>query len=187
MDAPSIRLPIWKSVYFLALLLVATPFVDLVTQVGNIRPGDLVWRYGFLGFFANNLLTPLLGLTLAAVAAAMLGHRRLLRTLNFFCVLFALLLIGFAGIFSLDVLQVRSGVEPAAANAFKLGALIALSKYLAGAAGLLFLAWTGRRTIAGWQASPTRTGSSGSRNSTTLVRPAPAAPPPLIKKPARDE
>jgi hypothetical protein len=132
----------WSSVYVLAALLVLEPMGDLLSQVLPLQPGELAWRFGFLGFFANNLLTPLLGATLAMVAAAYLGHGRALRVFSVVSLLAAVTLALALGGFTLDALQLRRSVQPAMTSRYDAGALIAVAKYLAGIVGFAVLART---------------------------------------------
>jgi hypothetical protein len=132
----------WSSVYLLATLLVLEPMGDLLSQVLPLQPSVLAWRFGFLGFFANNLLTPLLGATLAMVAAAYLGHGRTLRVLSIVSLVVAVVLVVTLGSFTLDALQLRRSVQPAMASRYDAGAAIAVAKYLAAIAGFAVLART---------------------------------------------
>lgn len=132
----------WSSVYLLAALLVLEPMGDLLSQVLPLQPSVLAWRFGFLGFFANNLLTPLLGATLAMVAAAYLGHGRALRVFSILSLVVAVVLVVALGGFTLDALQLRRSVQPAMASRYDAGAAIAVAKYLAAIVGFAVLART---------------------------------------------
>lgn len=132
----------WSSVYLLALLLVLEPLGDLLSQALPLQPSVVAWRYGFLGFFANNLLTPLLGATLAMVAAACLGHVRVQRVLSIVSLVVSVALLVALGSFALDALQLRKSVQPTLASRYEAGAAIAAAKYLAAIVGFAVLART---------------------------------------------
>lgn len=140
----------WSSVYLLATLLVLEPLGDLLSQALPLQPSVLAWRFGFLGFFANNLLTPLLGVTLAMVAAACLGHVRTQRVLSILCLVVSVSLLVALGSFGLDALQLRKSVQPAMISRYDAGAAIAIAKYFASIVGFALLARTrlrGSRTV----------------------------------------
>jgi hypothetical protein len=140
----------WSSVYLLAILLVLEPIGDLLSQALPLQPSVLAWRFGFLGLFANNLLTPLLGATLAMVAAACLGHARTQRVLSILSLVVSVALLAALGSFALDALQLRKSVQPAMISRYDAGAAIAVAKYLAAIVGFAVLARTrlrGARTV----------------------------------------
>ncbi len=168
------RAPIWTSVYFLSALLVATPTVDLVTQVWPLQPGSMVWRYGFLGLLGNNLLTPLLGFTLAGAAAILTENPRALRILSWMAFGVGLGLVAVLGLFSLDVLQLRASVAPEAKAGFQIGAGIAAGKYALAVVGYLLLGGTARRSLPrpsrGTVGEQTRIGTAGTLRNPLLVQ-----------------
>ena len=129
----------WPT-YFVALLLIATPALDYVTNVWPLRPGDPMWRYGSAGVLSGFLLTPLLGIVFALCAAAVLEQRRVLRVFSFLNVLLAPLLVVVTLLFALDVLQVRGAVPEESRPVFDTGATKAAVKYLTMAVAL---AWFG--------------------------------------------
>lgn len=130
---------VWKSAYVLAALLVATPLIDLATQVMPFQPGSGVWRYGVLGMLGNNLLTPLLGAVIAGIAAASLEHVRAIRIFSIGAGTLCLVIAGLALFFLLDVVQLRPTVEEGARSAFDLGAGLALGKFCGALLGFLVL------------------------------------------------
>ena len=167
------RSHIWTSVYFLSALLVATPAVDVLTQVWPLQPGSMVWRYGFLGFLGNNLLTPLLGLTLAGVAAMLAESRLALRLLSWTALAAGVGLLALLAFFSLDVLQLRASVAPEARPAFQVGAAIAAGKYVVAVLGYGLLGRAAWRSLPKQvRAAPPVTTRAASRG---LVRSAPLA------------
>ncbi len=109
---------VMRSMYPVAAILVIVPLMDLSTRVWPLRAADTGWRFGAFGLIANFLILPVAGLALATITAAVLHHRRTLRSLAAlsFAIGFALL-VG-SGLFALDFLQLRASVQKEAIGAF---------------------------------------------------------------------
>ena len=103
-----LALPGYVVVAFMLLM----PVVDVVAISLPLEPGDLQWRFGFLGTMTRFLETPAMGLLLLTVMAAMLEHRALLRAVSVVCILGAVVMLGISAIFALDALQVRNDFVP---------------------------------------------------------------------------
>lgn len=138
--------------YFIAILLIATPALDFVTSILPLRPSNIEWRFATVGLLSGFQLTPLLGIVLAMVTAALAGQSRVQRV---FAILNAVVAAASAVVlvfFLLDIVQLRSVVQPEAKASFEGAAWKAALKHL------LFViasAWLAR---AGFRAS--RWGSS---------------------------
>jgi hypothetical protein len=131
--------------YLVAVLLLLTPLLDFFAGILPLRLGSMEWRFASVGLLSGFLLTPLLGVVLAMAAAHLGGHLRVQRVLaiaNFFVVVF---MIGLFGLFVLDILQLRSVVQPAAKSAFESAAMKAVLKHLSFDVALAWLAWRGIR------------------------------------------
>jgi hypothetical protein len=126
--------------YFVCLLLILIPLVDLATNVWPLRFGDMGWRYGTVGLLSGFLVSPLMGLVLAVSAAAYMGHTRMLKTLGVLSALGVLILLGATGLFTLDALQIRAQVPPEGQSSYRVGAARAWVKNTLVAAGMLWLA-----------------------------------------------
>lgn len=100
-----------RGAYLFGFALMLTAAIDLLTTVWPMRPGEITWRYGFLGLSAGYLQTPTLGLMLIMGAAILDSNPMLLRVAAGVCLLTAVVLLGAMGIFGLDVIQVR-GIRP---------------------------------------------------------------------------
>jgi len=96
-----------RGLYLFGLAFMLTAAIDLFTTVWPLRPGEIAWRYGFLGLSAGYLQTPALGFVLIILTAVWQGRPGILRMAGVACLLTALVLIGVMGLFGLDVLQVR--------------------------------------------------------------------------------
>jgi hypothetical protein len=134
------------AVYLIAALLAAVPVFDLISTAWPLQPGNLSWRYGFLGLLANFLLTPMLGAVLAAATAALLRHALTLRLLSITFIVLALLLGAGLGLFAMDVVQLRAQLAQEALPNYQRTAIIAACKYLTGMLALLWLGVGGLRT-----------------------------------------
>lgn len=102
-----------KGLYPLGVLLMLVPLVDLSLRVFPPRFGQLQWRFATVGVALGNLGTILLGLALVGLVAAIVGHRKLLKTLGVFALVMAIVLIAVLVLFALDAVQIR---QMAAAN-----------------------------------------------------------------------
>ncbi len=103
--------------------------MDVLTNVWPLAFGDLRWRYGAVGLLSGFLLTSLLGMALAVLTAVALRHRRVLAVLFPLNVATAVFLLAAAGMFGLDVLQVRVTVPMESRSLFDVGAMKALFKF----------------------------------------------------------
>ena len=144
--------------YALAALLWIIPLIDIVANVWPLRPGDATWRYGSEGLLAGFLLTPFLGLALAAGLAAWRGEGGTLRLLGWLSGCAAGVLVVICGDFALNVLQVRSSIPAPAISRFDLGAAKAAAEYGLVVIGLAIWAFalirTARAMLAGAPRSP---------------------------------
>jgi chromate transport protein ChrA len=135
--------------YAVAFLLVAFPLVDFLQSIRGFQPGNLQWRFATVGLLSGVLLTPILGVIVAMVVAAIRGHalvQRLLAILNLLAaVVLLVLLIGFV----LDLLQLRSIVPEAGRAEFRSASMRAVVKHLSASLVLFFLGWRGWR-VSGW-------------------------------------
>ena len=137
--------------YLLAFYLVITPLLDALTRILPVRPGDVGWRFGAMGLVFNTLVTPLLGLFLAMLAAVFLGHRQMLRWLS---VVSYTATVGLAlglVLFMLDYVQARAGVVAEQQGgvdmvSWKAVFLGAVGVMIAGSLGRV--AWKASRTVA---------------------------------------
>ena len=132
--------------YFLAVVMVGTPVLDLVTNLWPLRLDDVQWRYGSAGLLGGFLMTPLLGIALAYGTAAFLRHRIVLRVLVAVSLLGAVGLVVVSGLFALDVLQLRGSVDPGRRGDFQIGAVKAVFKHWSTALALVLFAIAAHRS-----------------------------------------
>ena len=141
------------GLYPLGALLVWTPLVQVGAANWPLQLGLEDWRFGAARLLFPVLPTPLLGLLLWIAAAALLGHRRLLRFLGLAALLSAVLGLAVIGDFALNYFQVRTDIAKAARPAFDSGAIRAfamglLSAVFAIVLGVAVLRVSRRRGVA---------------------------------------
>ncbi len=141
--------------YLVGVVLVAIPLLDTAVRAWPLRAGDVAWRFGTAGILLNVLVTPLLGAWLITLAAAWLGHRRVVLTMTWLLGVVTMMLVGVVGMFLLDYIQLRQGVTQALAAydaaAWKALLVAFLSTTVSG--GLAYLGWKSIRTPAVGQKS----------------------------------
>jgi hypothetical protein len=131
-----------------AALLVLVPLGEGAVTVFPPKFDAVGWRFGALGLLSSSLLTPSLGLILAAAIAALLDHHRVLRALSVIGGLVAVAVAVMAGVFVLDVIQLRPTVNPQAATGYYLTSTQALLKQAAIVVTMVFFcrgAWLAAR------------------------------------------
>jgi hypothetical protein len=132
--------------YAFAALLVALPALDFVQSVGTPQLGNVQWRFATVGLLSSVLLTPMLGLVIGMAVASVRRHAPLLRVLALACALGAGALIVLVGGFTLDLFQLRSSVPDGGRAGFRTASIKAVTKHVAAALVLGFLAaraWRG--------------------------------------------
>lgn len=132
--------------YFVALLLVATPLVDFLTSVLPLRPGNIEWRFATVGLLSGFVLTPLLGIILAMLVASWAGHQRFHRIVAIVNGVIAALLVVTLLMFLLDIVQLRSVVQAEQKAAFEGSAVKAVIKHLTFVVATAWLAVGGYRS-----------------------------------------
>lgn len=133
--------------YFVALLLILFPLLEATLSVWPLRWGNESWRFGAVGQFSRALMSPMLGLLLAFLAAFLLEHRWVQYAIVGLSGIAAAFLGTAAAVFSLDALQLRSIVAPEGKFAFEVAALVAFGKCLIVFALALTFAFVGWRNL----------------------------------------
>jgi hypothetical protein len=148
------------SVFAIALLLIIIPFGETLVSVWPWRLSEANWRFGAMGFFSKAFMTPMVGLVLLLAVAVAAESGVVLRVISVATALYALVGVAFAGIFVLDILQLRAGVRPDLRTAFDQASILAFLRTLASTAIAVLVAlgaWrSGRRFT-----QRTRGGASG--------------------------
>lgn len=136
------------AAYFTIGLLVVLPFIDLAANLWPWQPGSVDWRFGAYGLLSGYLMTPMIGVAVALLAAVAWGHRRVARLLGATSLGLGILILVGAGLFALDVLQLRASIPPEGLSRFDVGGAKAIVKNGSMAVALV---WLG---IAAWRATP---------------------------------
>jgi hypothetical protein len=133
-----------------AILFIALPIVDTLSQVLPLVPGNAGWRYGVVGLGSNYLVSVLFGMLLWSYLEGLQLHRRTLRALAVVNGVVAVLMVLVALGFLLDAAQVRATLPRDNFRSLKLfdvGAAKAVFKYLVSAPVLGWIA------LASWRAT----------------------------------
>lgn len=132
------------ALYLIAGLLLLIPTADFFSSIAPYHFGEPKWRFASVALFAGFLLTPLLGIALVLLTAALLQHGRVLRVTSWACLLVALVLLGSAVLLALDTIQVRAAADPQLKLALALSGVRAVLKNLLVGSALLVAFWGGR-------------------------------------------
>lgn len=159
--------PFVKAMYLVGALLIVSAVSDPIIRSWPIRLGDLKWRFGAAGLFTDAVVGIIFGLAWLMAVAALLDHRRTLRTFSVLNLVFALTLCVLIVGFGLDFLQVRSSVNPQLRGSLDLTVLRALATI---ALSILATAALG---LSGWRSTreARRAAAQESRESSMVYRP----------------
>lgn len=133
--------------YVVAAMLIVVPAVDFLLSVPAAQPSSVQWRFAAAGQLSAYLMTPVLGLALAFVVAAVLEHYVVQRVLVVVCLTTAVALVVLGVGFMLDVGQVRGSVPTDGRPAFESAWKRAIIKHEFSAVAIAFLGWRGRRML----------------------------------------
>ena len=125
--------------YLFGLALVLTASIDLFTTVWPMHPGDIAWRYGFLGLGAGYLQSPTLGLGLIIGTALWEENTTIPRISGVLGLFAAFVLLLAMGMFGLDVLQMRELRAEEMRSSVLAGGMFQEVKYFVAALVLAFL------------------------------------------------
>jgi hypothetical protein len=159
--------PFIKATYLVGVLLIVSAVSDPIIRSWPIRIGELKWRFGAAGLFADALVGIIFGLVWLMAVAAILDNRRTMRAFSFLNLVFALLLCVLIAGFGLDFLQVRSSVNPQLRGSLDLTvlrALVTLALSIVTTAALGLSGWRSTREVR-------RTAAQESREGGMLYRP----------------
>lgn len=129
---------ILPSLNAVAILLIASPAIDVVGAIVPPRFGEISWRFGVFGLLTNALVTPMLGLAIMQVVATLLERGRTVRRIAVFNLILDVVLVLGLGLFILDYVQLRLAVTGTSRGAYDAAAIKAL---LVGVLEIGVLAW----------------------------------------------
>ena len=130
---------LFRGIYLFGIALFITAAIDLLTTVWPMHPGDIAWRYGFLGLMAGYLQTPTIGLLLIIGTAIWEENWTVLRVSGVVGLVAALGLVMAMGMFGLDVMQMRELRAEEMRSSVLAGGMFQEVKYFIAAFVLAFL------------------------------------------------
>lgn len=155
--------PLALAGYPIALLLIITSLLDTFPKILPADFGSRDWRYGALGLVFNSMVTPLLGLAIAAASAIVARHRGTLRLISgVFLALAALAVIG-GLLFIVDFTALASSLSERVTPGFQVATWKTVAIVLLAAP---VAAWLG---IGGLRAARADVGPEGSQARSGLV------------------
>jgi hypothetical protein len=114
--------------YLIFTLGAILPLVELVLAVSPVKPSQVMWRFGAVGLFASAAAAPLIMLLLLYGVALASEDRGVLYVIGTLAALSAAILLVSSGSFTLDALQMKRQVTPAAATKFAVASVQAFVK-----------------------------------------------------------
>jgi len=148
------------SVYLVSAAFILPSFMEWMLVSYPYRPGLTNWRFGTIGLLFNSVVvSPIFGLTLAALVATALGHKGVQRTVAILAALVGLGLLVALPFFALDYVQLRAQVNPNGTRAFDMLSIKASLTGLLMATTALMVAWGTWRAAATPKAAKTRASS----------------------------
>ena len=140
--------------YVVALLLIVIPALDFVLSVPAPEFADVQWRFAAVGLLSGYALTPILGVSMAFVIAALLKQYAVQRLLVVASLLLAAILVALSFGFLLDMLQLRASLPDDGRVAFSSAWKRAIVKLALSAIALAYMGVRARKMI------PTRSKNS---------------------------
>ncbi|HEU4628294.1 MAG TPA: hypothetical protein VFS08_01065 [Gemmatimonadaceae bacterium] len=132
MTAPAARptlslRPLYVALYAVAFGFIVPSTLEFLLVSYPYRFGDMRWRFGAVGLLFNSvLLLPLVGLTIIAIAAVLLEHRRVARIASVLALVAAAAVVLLMPLFVLDYVQLRKIVSPPQLRAYDYTSLKAM-------------------------------------------------------------
>jgi hypothetical protein len=155
--------PLALAGYPIALLLIVTSLLDTLPKILPADVGSRDWRYGALGLVFNSMVTPLLGLAIAAAAAIVARHWGTVRLISVVFLALAVLAVLGGLLFIVDFSALASSLSERVTPGFKVATWKTVAIVLLAAP---VAAWLG---IGGLRAARADVGPAGSQGSSGLV------------------
>jgi hypothetical protein len=142
---------LYAAGYAVAAALAIGTLIDLGMRLRPVRLAEATWRIGATGTISLELPTLLLAAFVALVTASLLQHTRVLRVTAAAFAVAAILALAILPFFALDVIQLRSAVQPAARGTMYLAMGRAALAYVLASGALAWLAFGAVRAAGGWR------------------------------------
>lgn len=133
--------------YVVALALILIPASDFLLSVPAAQLSSLQWRFAAVGLLSGFTMTPILGLALAIVIAAVGKQVTMQRLLAIACLTLSLVLLVLCAGFILDITRLRASIPEDGRPAFNSAWRRAIVKLLFSVVSLGFLGWRARRML----------------------------------------
>jgi hypothetical protein len=118
------------AAYLMCAYVCAIPLVEAAFSASPTQAGVVAWRFGATGLFAQALMTPLLGLSVALGVSVYFHHRRTLQTLAVVSGFGAMATLVVVPLFTLDALELRGAIDGGARARFDITTLMTLSRLI---------------------------------------------------------
>jgi hypothetical protein len=150
--------PLALAGYPIALLLIVTSLLDTFPKILPADMGSRDWRYGALGLVFNSMVTPLLGLAIAAASAIVARHVGTLRLISGLFLALAVFAVLGGLLFIIDFNALSAGLSERVTPGFEVATWKTVAIVLL---AIPVAAWLG---IGGLRAARAEAGSAGSRS-----------------------
>ncbi|HSJ24172.1 MAG TPA: hypothetical protein VK929_05845 [Longimicrobiales bacterium] len=154
------------AAYFLAVLMVLLPPLDVYFSMPTTDPGSAMWRFGAIGMITSAVLIPIVGVFLALVTAVAVGHKWPFRIAAAAALVGGIGLTIAVALFAFDALQVRREISPDMVRRFDFTVIKSILSQLAQIIALIVLYVA---SVRAGRHLP-RSGSGHRRRGQTLVR-----------------
>ena len=141
--------PLVLAGYPVAALLVVTSLADVLPKILPFQLGSQDWRFGAMGLAFNALVTPLLGLAIAAAVAFLAGHRGVLLMVSVLFLLVALFVAVGGVTFLLDSGKVTANLGAEASRSFRVATWKTIVVVLCALPAAIWFGITGLRAVRG--------------------------------------
>jgi len=125
--------------YVVASLIILVPVIESIAGAWPFQIGRAAWRLTVIGTAAGVVGTPILGLFLMLILAAMSGQRGVLWLISSSCILAGVLCLVGSGVFALDAVQMRARVRIAVAGRYNIASAWTVVKLWLSSATLMVL------------------------------------------------
>jgi branched-subunit amino acid transport protein AzlD len=148
--------------YFVAFTTLATELVELILRSWPFRIHSPAWRLGFVGGMSGVVMAALLMLLVVFAIANFADDRITTLIVSAISFVSAVIYVFAAGMFGLDVLQMRNQVQMSVAQQYDVTSAWMLIRVLLGVVGFLILAIATLRSVqAAKKVAPRRTPTGG--------------------------
>lgn len=165
-----------RVLFVVALLMIAVPLVQSLTQIWPLQLSNVQWRYGAANALSSILLLPFLGLSLLLVMARGLKRTGLARAVGAASALFTLGLLSCIAVFVLDALQLKTIVST------QMSAQFTNTTIRVGLVSTAFMVAYGLLTVFGFSAMPGGASAKGGKRASSKGESSDNAPGLIVRR-----